>query len=282
MPRPRYGRPSSAPNRKPASTRASSSARRSRDRAGGVRRAIERRIVDDDRLAVARQMHVALERVDAERDRVIERRERVLGTQLRPAAVRDDDRFRERQQLERIHGILATGLYGLMSLPTTLGALREAVAAGRLPSSLRQGRTARQPDAPAARRRPAVPRHRRLRRHRRAAGRERDPLEAQLHPARPARPGEDAPAARADVACSIREIPVVAGCEIHDDPLPPLCAACRARVAAEGDDAADRLAAARAPLRREAGDAGRHDCRPDRRRRSDQGGALRPRSSATS
>ena len=30
-------------------------------------------------------------------------------------------------------------------------------------------------------------------------------------------------------------IPVVPGCEIHDDPLQPLCAACRARVAAEGD-----------------------------------------------
>src|SRR2546425_5410936 len=30
-------------------------------------------------------------------------------------------------------------------------------------------------------------------------------------------------------------IPVVPGCEIHDDPLAPLCAACRARVALEGD-----------------------------------------------
>jgi len=32
------------------------------------------------------------------------------------------------------------------------------------------------------------------------------------------------------------QIPVVPGCEIHDDPLAPLCAACRARVATEGDD----------------------------------------------
>ena len=32
------------------------------------------------------------------------------------------------------------------------------------------------------------------------------------------------------------EIPVVPGCEIHDDPLNPLCAACRAQVAVEGDD----------------------------------------------
>src|SRR3954453_19921719 len=30
-------------------------------------------------------------------------------------------------------------------------------------------------------------------------------------------------------------IPVVPGCEIHDDPLAPLCSACRARAAAEGD-----------------------------------------------
>src|SRR5947209_7696020 len=31
------------------------------------------------------------------------------------------------------------------------------------------------------------------------------------------------------------EIPIVPGCEIHDDPLAPLCAGCRARVATEGD-----------------------------------------------
>jgi len=31
------------------------------------------------------------------------------------------------------------------------------------------------------------------------------------------------------------KIPIVPGCEIHDDPLAPLCASCRARVAAEGD-----------------------------------------------
>jgi magnesium chelatase subunit I len=30
-------------------------------------------------------------------------------------------------------------------------------------------------------------------------------------------------------------IPVVPGCEIHDDPLAPLCSACRARIAREGD-----------------------------------------------
>jgi magnesium chelatase subunit I len=31
------------------------------------------------------------------------------------------------------------------------------------------------------------------------------------------------------------QIPTVPGCEIHDDPLAPLCASCRARVAREGD-----------------------------------------------
>src|SRR5262245_14785531 len=31
-------------------------------------------------------------------------------------------------------------------------------------------------------------------------------------------------------------IPVVEGCEIHDDPLAPLCSACRTRAAREGDD----------------------------------------------
>jgi magnesium chelatase subunit I len=30
-------------------------------------------------------------------------------------------------------------------------------------------------------------------------------------------------------------LPVIAGCEIHDDPFAPICAACRTRVAAEGD-----------------------------------------------
>src|ERR671918_288978 len=31
-------------------------------------------------------------------------------------------------------------------------------------------------------------------------------------------------------------LPAVAGCEIHDDPLAPLCAACRARLREAGDD----------------------------------------------
>src|SRR6187401_386264 len=31
-------------------------------------------------------------------------------------------------------------------------------------------------------------------------------------------------------------LPVVPGCEIHDDPLAPICSACRARLRSEGDD----------------------------------------------
>src|SRR2546430_14353798 len=31
------------------------------------------------------------------------------------------------------------------------------------------------------------------------------------------------------------QIPIVPGCEIHDNPLAPLCAACRARIGTEGD-----------------------------------------------
>jgi len=38
------------------------------------------------------------------------------------------------------------------------------------------------------------------------------------------------------VALLDETIPVVPGCEIHDDPLDPICGRCRARVAREGDD----------------------------------------------
>ena len=65
------------------------------------------------------------------------------------------------------------------------------------------------------------------------------------------------------------------GCEIHDDPLAPICAACRARVAKEGDRAGNRLASSRGAIRREARHARRDDCRHGRRYRSDQGRARR-------
>src|ERR1700730_7021403 len=34
------------------------------------------------------------------------------------------------------------------------------------------------------------------------------------------------------------QIPVVPGCEIHDNPLAPICASCRARVGKDGDNMA--------------------------------------------
>ena len=76
--------------------------------------------------------------------------------------------------------------------------------------------------------------------------------------------------------CSTSRSRSCPGCEIHDDPLAPLCAACRARVARGRRRPADRLAAARRALRREARDARRHDRRHGRRHRSDQGGAGGP------
>src|SRR5262245_62007371 len=41
---------------------------------------------------------------------------------------------------------------------------------------------------------------------------------------------------RALVELLDERLPVVAGCEIHDDPLEPICSACRMRIAAEGDE----------------------------------------------
>ena len=41
---------------------------------------------------------------------------------------------------------------------------------------------------------------------------------------------------RALVSLLDEHLPVIAGCEIHDDPLEPICSACRMRIAAEGDE----------------------------------------------
>jgi magnesium chelatase subunit I len=122
-----------------------------------------------------------------------------------------------------------------MTAPSSLGALREAVAAGRVP-------------------------------HRSVKDELRENLIAGLRSGRPLFPGivgfDDTVVPqlvnavlskhnfillglrgqaktrmlRALVELLDAEIPVVAGCEIHDDPLNPLCAACRAQVASAGDD----------------------------------------------
>jgi magnesium chelatase subunit I len=122
-----------------------------------------------------------------------------------------------------------------MTAPSTLGSLREAVAAGRVP-------------------------------HRSVKDELRENLIAGLRSGRPLFPGiigfDDTVVPqlvnavlskhnfillglrgqaktrllRSLVELLDEEIPVVPGCEIHDDPLNPLCAACRAQVASAGDD----------------------------------------------
>src|SRR5687767_15913958 len=41
---------------------------------------------------------------------------------------------------------------------------------------------------------------------------------------------------RALVSLLDEHLPIIAGCEIHDDPVDPICSACRMRIAAEGED----------------------------------------------
>ena len=119
-----------------------------------------------------------------------------------------------------------------MALPSTLGALREAVAAGRVPrrpvrDELRDNLMAR-----LRARTPlfagivgydetVVPQVVNLARHNFILLGLRGQAKTRL--------------LRALTTLLDEQIPVVPGCEIHDDPLAPLCAACRARVSAEGD-----------------------------------------------
>jgi magnesium chelatase subunit I len=124
---------------------------------------------------------------------------------------------------------------GYMSLPTSLGALRDAIAAGRAP-------------------------------HRSVKDEMRQNLIARIRAKQPLFPGivgfddtvipqvvnavlsrhnfillglrgqAKTRLLRALVELLDDAIPVIPECEIHDDPLAPLCAACRARRATEGDD----------------------------------------------
>jgi magnesium chelatase subunit I len=122
-----------------------------------------------------------------------------------------------------------------MLQPTSLGALRAAVAAGRLPhrsvkDELRQNLLARLRDG-----RPLFPG---------IVGYD-DTVVPQIVTSILSRHNfillglrgqAKTRILRALTALLDEEIPVVPGCEIHDDPLAPICAACRARVATEGDD----------------------------------------------
>ena len=112
-------------------------------------------------------------------------------------------------------------------LPRTLGELRRSrFSEERLCRPFRKGRNSRKPDLPLAAKRTAVSGHRRIRRHRSAAGRQCRSVAAQFHSAGPARPGQDATDPHAHDVTG-RVLPYVAGCEIHDNPYRPICRRCR-------------------------------------------------------
>ena len=78
------------------------------NRARAIGRAIERLIVDDDGNAVGGQLHVDLEAVGSERHAVVDRRHRVLGRQLRAAAMGEDERAigSEDRRGHRLHRLI--------------------------------------------------------------------------------------------------------------------------------------------------------------------------------
>src|SRR6185369_590809 len=63
-------------------------------RTAARRRALERRVVEEERNAVGRQLDVALESAEAVRGADAKRRKRVFGCELAGAAVRDPARVR--------------------------------------------------------------------------------------------------------------------------------------------------------------------------------------------
>ncbi len=118
----------------------------------------------------------------------------------------------------------------------------------------------------------ALSRHRGLRRHGGAADCECGSVEAELHSAGAARAGEEPHSARADGAAR-RADAVCGGLRDSRQSLPAAVPALpRPDCGARRRDA-DRVARARRALRGEAGHAGRDGRGPDRRSRSDQGGA---------
>jgi hypothetical protein len=79
------------------------------DHALAVRRPIQDRIVDDDDFAVSRQVDVDLDGVDAQRDRPLERGERVLRRVAHGAAVPEDARTTARSMLPHQITLSASG-----------------------------------------------------------------------------------------------------------------------------------------------------------------------------
>ena len=94
---------------------------------------------------------------------------------------------------------------------------------------------------------------------------------ARFHPARAARPGEDPPAALAGRSSSTSGFRSIAGCPLNSDPFVPLTASRAGAGRGARRRRADRVDPPRCSLPGEARHARRHDRRPDRRHRPDQG-----------
>jgi magnesium chelatase subunit I len=71
-------------------------------------------------------------------------------------------------------------------------------------------------------------------------------------------------------------VPAIEGCEIHDDPLRPICPACQRLSSSAATKRRSRGSPARRAPPREARDARRDDRGPDRRESIDQGGNRKP------
>ena len=203
-----------------------------RDRPAPVRRPLQRRVVVDDDHAVARQVDVELEPVGAERQAVIEGREGVLGRERAPAAVREHQRARRSGQRADVSRHATSWL--------TLG----ATIALMIPSNAAQPSARLRKCGRGRARRPAA----------RSKTEIRDNLIRKLRAGEPLFPGiigyddtvvpqlvnailsrhnfillglrgqAKSRILRALTDAARRAVPVVPGCEIHDDPLAPMCA----------------------------------------------------------
>ena len=207
-------------------------------RAFVVRSSVVVVVHDDD--AVAREVDVELEPVGAERQAVVERRERVLrpqrrrrrGARRRAAATRSArensakalilaGRADVRCRMASPSSSSSRSGHGSDDRPRTLGQLRSDVASGRTRAAQRQGRDPREPDrAPAHRRDGSF----------RASSASTTPScrRSSTRSCRGTTSSCSACAARRRAASCERSrdllddvIPVVPGCEIHDDPLEP-------------------------------------------------------------
>ena len=184
-------------------------------------------------------MYVELQTICTERQAVIKRRESILGAQRGTATVRVDQRARKQAGGQRSLILVDAQPYLIRwvmssARPSTLGELRKAVDGGRT-------------------------------KHRSVRDEVRENLVARLRAGETLFPGiigydetvvpqivnailsrhnfillglrgqAKSRILRALTGLLDEAVPVVPGCEIHDDPLAPLCAACRARVRREGD-----------------------------------------------